>query len=119
MNKISGLSNDGAQTISIVLSDGSRANLSIFFRPQQDGWFFNVSWPGATARPVPFACNGRRLVASQNLLRQYADVLKWGLACFTTDGLDPSGQNSFAEAAATLVLLEGADLAAVEASALS
>lgn len=114
MNALSGLSTEGAQKLAAVLDDGSRVTVWIYFRPQQDGWFIDVVWPGAIGNPVPFSCYGRRLVAHPNILRQYADVLPFGLGCFTDEGLDPSTQGAFVDGGAHLVLLDAEDVANVE-----
>ncbi len=114
MNIINGLTTEGAQTIAVTLEDGSRATLSLYFRPQQNGWFFDVSWPGSPILPVPFVANGRRLVTSGNLLRQFRDVIPFGLALFTVDNSDPSSQSAFVDGTASLVLLNAADVASTE-----
>lgn len=113
MNVINGLTNQAAQVVGLSLPDGSRVTLTLYFRPQQNGWFYDLDWPGTTAGP--FASRNRRLVTSGNMLRQFRDYVPFGLAVFTPDNSDPMTQNCFVDGTATLVLLNAADVTAVEA----
>lgn len=116
MNKVNGITDQASQAIGLVLADGSRATLALYFRPQQNGWFYDLSWPGTAALPVPFVANGRRLVTSGNLLRQFRDFVPFGLAVFTPDNSDPMTQTCFVDGTAEVVLLGADDVAAVEAA---
>lgn len=116
MNKVNGITEQPAQILGLVLEDGSRATLSLYYRPQQNGWFYDLAWPGPASLPVPFQVQNRRLVTAGNMLRQFRDVIPFGLACFTPDNSDPMTQNSFVDGSAELVLLNAADVAVVEAA---
>lgn len=116
MKKINGLTNQATQVVDLVLEDGSRATLALSFRPQQNGWFYDLSWPGTTALPLPFQAQNLRLVTAGNLLRQFRDFLPFGLAVFTPDNSDPMTQNCFVDGTVDLVLLGAADVEAVEAA---
>lgn len=115
MNIVDGITAQPAQVTQLTLADGSVATIRLVFRPQQNGWFYDASWPGSNAFPVPFQCDGRRLVTSANLLRQFMDVIPFGLACFTVGGGDPMTLACFADGSATLVLLNATDIATAEA----
>lgn len=115
MNSITGLSSQPAQTSFILLEDGSRAKLSLFYRSQQLGWFWDINWPGNQTVRVPFELTGQRLVASPNLLRQYRRLVPFGLMLFTIDNLEPMGRTCFVDGTADLILLNQADVAEIEA----
>lgn len=116
MNKVNGLTSQPSQALALVLEDGSRATLALYYRPQQNGWFYDIQWPGTTALPVPFQAQNLRLVTAGNLLRQFRDFIPFGLAVFTPDNSDPMSQTCFVDGSAELVLLGAADVAAIEAS---
>ncbi len=116
MTTINGFTNQAAQVIGIILEDGSRVTMTLYYRPQQNGWFFDLSWPGVKVLPVPFQARNLRLVTAGNLLRQFRDFLPVGLACFTVDNADPMTQNCFIDGTTSLVLLNPADVTAIESS---
>lgn len=115
MNSITGLTDQSAQNSFILLEDGSRAELGLFYRPQQLGWFYDIKWPGSPGLPVPFETRGRRLVASPNILRQYRKLIPFGLMMFTIDNLEPLGLSCFVDGTADLILLNSAEVLEIEA----
>lgn len=115
MKSITGITDQAAQNSFVLLEDGTKAQLTMFYRPQQLGWFYNLKWPGSPALPVPFEVNGRRLVASPNLLRQYRKLLPFGLMMFTIDNLEPLGLSCFVDGTADLILLNSAEVLEIEA----
>lgn len=114
MNIINGITRQPTQVIAITLEDGSRVTLTLYFRPQQNGWFYDVIWPGSDELPVPFENQNRRLVAAGNLLRQFKDIIPFGLACFTVDNTDPMTQASLSDGSVTIVLLNADDVVTIE-----
>lgn len=114
MNSITGLTTQAAQNSFLQLEDGSRAQLALFYRPQQLGWFFDLTWPGNERLPVPFASYGNRLVASPNILRQYRKLIPFGLMLYTIDNLEPMGRTCFVDGTADLILLNEADVLEIE-----
>jgi hypothetical protein len=114
VNSITGLTTQSAQVSFLLLEDGSRAKLSLFYRPQQLGWFYDITWPGNERLPVPFASLGNRLVASPNLLRQFRKLIPFGLMLYTIDNLEPMGRTCFVDGTADLILLNAADVLELE-----
>lgn len=116
MNSITGLTSQANQDSFILLDDGSRVKLSLQYRPQQAGWFFDLSWPGNAALPVPFTINGMRLVTSPNFMRNYRRLIPFGLMLFTVDQGEPMGITCFVDGTTDLILLNAADVAEIEAT---
>lgn len=108
---LTGLTDQPNQQYPITLPDGSAATLTLGFWPQQNGWFYNLAWSGRTPA---FALNGQQLVVSPNLLRQWRNVLPFGLGVVTNDGLDPTDQEDFVNGNCTLFLLDTSDIATAE-----
>ncbi len=116
MNQVNGITSQPVQVLGLTLEDGSRATVTLYFRPQQNGWFFDLQWPGPGGAVAPYTTLGRRLVTSPNLLRQARELIPFGVACFTPDNADPSALDDFSDGSAVLVVLNASDVAAVEAA---
>lgn len=113
MQAITGITSEPAQVFNLTPGDGSTATLTIAYRPQQLGWFYDLVWNGTTPSTD---INGRRITNFPNLLRQFENLLSFGVACITQDGYEPLGQNDFQSGYATLLLLTKADIAAINAA---
>lgn len=109
MNTLQGITDQPKQSTTIVIADGTKATLVLEYRPQQLGWFYNLEWQD-------FVLNGQRLVASPNILRGYRNLVPFGLAVITTNGVEPLNQDDFANGTVTLILLDETDVADVEAT---
>jgi hypothetical protein len=108
---LTGLTDDAAQQYPIKLPDGSTVSMTLYYRPQQVGWWYDLSWDGQTP---PWQFLGNRLVAGPNILRQFRNQIPFGLGVSTTTGLDPAGQEDFVNGACTLMLLDASDVIDVE-----
>lgn len=117
MNIVNGITSQPTQVMSITLADGSRVTLTLYFRPQQNGWFYDIQWPGSELLEVPFKCQNRRLVVAGNMLRQFRDLIPFGIALFSVDNTDPMTQACLADGTVTLVLLNADDVLSIEATA--
>jgi hypothetical protein len=109
MNRIEGITDKPKQQTTIVLADGSNVLLLLEYRPNQLGWFYDLAWGD-------FALNGLRLVTSPSVLRAFRHVLPFDLAVLATANVEPLNQTDFADGTCVVYLLEGADLAAVNAA---
>lgn len=109
MKLIQGLTDQPKQQTAIVLADGMRANLYLEYRPNQIGWSYNVSLGD-------FAANGRRLVTGPNVLRQFRELIPFGIAVVTKADAEPLNQTDFIDGTVTLYLLDAADVALIEAT---
>ena len=112
-SQLQGLTDSPSQSCPIGLPDGSTVTLMLTFRTQQLGWFYDLSWDGKTP---PWQHYGNRLVASPNILRQYRNQLPFGITVSTANGLDPFSQTAFIDGTCTLLLLDGYDVASIEAA---
>ena len=109
MNQITGLTDQPKQQTTLVLADGSRVTLLIQYLAQQTAWSVDVTWG-------TFIAQGLILVASPNWLRQFRDVIPFGISVLTAGNLDPTDQEVFVNGSASLFLLDPADVTAVEAA---
>ena len=116
MQQVTGISEAPAQIITLTLEDGSAITVTLEYRPQQLGWFFSVLWNGSDPATQ---INGLRMTVFPNVLRQWRNLLPFGLACITQDNREPMAADAFSSGYATMLLLDAADVARVEADIFS
>lgn len=110
MKQIQGLSSQYKQQFTIPLTDGSRVSAYMEYRAQQTGWFLNLVWEDWTL-------NGLRITASPNILRPWQNVIPFGLAVLTSSNVEPLNNTDFSTGVAVMMLLEGEDIAIINATA--
>ncbi len=108
MNLIDTLSDDGTQLVRVLLDDGSTVQLTLVYRAATQRWSVDVLWGS-------FAANGLGVEVSPNFMRQWRDLVPFGLACLSTDGGDPVYVDDFTTGRCQLYVLDSDDVAAVEA----
>lgn len=107
MKQIKSLTNDAKQIINLVLDDGSKVKMSIEFIPNQSGWFYSIESDDLTVY-------GRRLVNSPNLLRQFRNIISFGISCTAIDGFEPIYQDDFVNGRCSFFVLNSDDVVEVE-----
>lgn len=108
MKQITSISDDVKQTMTFVLDDGSKVNLSLQYISANQGWFMSLVYG------TVFSVSNRRIVNSPNMLRAFRNVIPFGIACIVTDGLEPIYQTDFSSLRATLYILNSTDIAYIE-----
>lgn len=92
------------QTQNLTLPDSSVVIITIYFRPMQQGWFFNNITYGN------FVLNGVRITNNPNLLLQYQNQIPFGIACYSQANREPMLSQDFSSGASQLYLLSQADV---------
>lgn len=108
MISIDNLSNDAFQSTTIVLSDGTKVIINLNFLPAIQRWSLDVGYGD-------FNANGLMLTIHPNLLREWKNVIPFGLSCTTIDGADPFAVSDFSSKRSTLYVLDTSDVTYVEA----
>lgn len=113
MQQVTGITSTPAQIINLTADDGSAATLTLEYRPQQTGWYLDLTWNGTSPA---LQINGLRVTNFPNLLRQWRNLLTFGLAVVTKDGFEPLAIGDFESGYATMIFLSSpVDVALVEA----
>lgn len=107
MKLIDRITDDAIQTMILTGNSGQRINLSMRYMPSQQSWFMDVYYGS-------FAVFGVRVVASVNMLRNYKDIIPFGLACTTEQGVDPYRISDFSNQFAKMYLLNSDDVETFE-----
>jgi hypothetical protein len=113
MQLIQGITSAPKQNISIPLPDGNSFSFTLEYRPQQLGWFYDIRF---NTNAISFECLGRRLVTSPNILRQFQDVIPFGIGVVTAQSAEPTTQTAFTDGTTTMLLLDSADIADIDAA---
>lgn len=88
MKQLTGLSAEPKQRFMVQIEGGDVATFYFYFLPTQIGWFFDIEYGN-------FKSTGLRLVNSPNIIGQYFNLLRFGLACVVSDGAEPYFLNDF------------------------
>lgn len=107
MNLIQGITDQPKQTIQLQIADGSAATWTLEYKPNQLGWFWGLTWGSVDIQ-------GCRLVSSPNILRQYREILPFGLSILSIGNVEPLNQEDFSDGTITVYLLDSTDVALVE-----
>ena len=109
MIQVNTLTDDVYQSQTINYNNGSIAFTLKYF-PNQLSWFIEQLTYGS------FIVQGLRVSTNLNVLRQFKNLIPFGLMCLTSDNNDPTQQQDFSSGYASLYVLDQADVAAVEAA---
>jgi hypothetical protein len=111
MNPVPGLTASPSQQQTIVLPDGTKLLMQLEYNQLQQGWFFlELDWNSGQ-----WVENGRRIVNHGNMLRQYKNILDFGLACFTVGNREPTQLQDFSSQNSVMYVLTAAEVLAYEA----
>ncbi len=110
MRYIDKINDSAKQRLTIITEDGKSVDFNLYYAPTQEAWFFDIS-----CAEESFTANGIKLVLSPNLLRQFKNLITFGLAVMSVDGFDPHYIDDFEKGRIQVYTLSTADVLAVEA----
>lgn len=101
MQYIDNISNEPMQKHTILLEeDSSRIVLELTYRPNQLGWFLDVTYDN-----LDFKVYGLRITTNSNILNQWRNKLPFGIICQCKDSQDPMLIEDFLVNRAQLAIL--------------
>lgn len=107
---IDNLSDAADQVTTIQLYDGSTATLELIYLGTIQRWIYNITHPAFPNGAV----NGQMLCVHPNILRQFKNLLPFGLSVVSATGNDPVNIEDFANGSILLYLLDAADMLTIE-----
>lgn len=107
MRQINKLNSDARQEAFLTGNAGQRIKMTLRFMPTLRLWIFGCTLGDFTIDGIPVLC-------SENMLRGYKNLIDFGIACWTRDGLDPRDITDFETGYAVMYLLNRDDIDAVE-----
>lgn len=109
---IDNLSDAASQVTVVQMSNGTTGTLRLQYRPTIQRWTFDLThaeFPGGQIQ-------GQMMCVHPNILRNFKNLLSFGMACVSNDGSDPVNIEDFASGRALLYILDASDVAAVESA---
>lgn len=104
MFRIENITSDAKQKQRLLLPDGTAISLSIAFVEMQLGWFITELVYGS------FTVNHIRISNNPNILRQFKNLIPFGLACFSSGSREPSLLQDFSSGNSILYILSEAEV---------
>ena len=101
------LTNSASQEFTLTSETGEAIAFALRYLPRINSWVFDCSQGELNV-------TGARLANSPNLLRQWRNLIDFGLMCVSTDGGEPEFLNDLAIGRVSIYLLNAADVADVE-----
>ena len=108
MNQVDNISDDFSQIMSITLEDRSVIVLEFNYRPMIQRWTVNLTHGD-------FVLNGLNISVHPNMVRNYRNVIPFGIACTTLDGVDPIRSDDFSTGRASIYILTASEVGQIEA----
>lgn len=107
MRRLNNLTDAADQLMTITLDDGSALQLELFYRAGIQRWTIDIVHPLLTMY-------GFNLALGPNILRQWKNVIPFGIAVQSTNGLDPLNVEDFVEGNSLISILSADEVQAVE-----
>lgn len=107
MRQITEISQDPKQRFDIVTEDNDTFELKLEYSDQQEGWFYSLTFGDLTA-------NTARIVTGPNILRQYKNIIPFGISIVTDDQSEPVFIDDFSSERVKLFLLTEEEVEQVE-----
>jgi hypothetical protein len=104
---INKITNEGQQSLILTGIPQLQVNMTLRFMPRIQRWVMGLAYGDVSIQ-------GIAIVTSLNLLRPWKNTIPFGIACVTTDSLDPYQINSFSDEIANLYLLDVTDVETIE-----
>ena len=108
MRLLNKITDKASQRYFLTGNPGQRIVMDLRFLSSQSLWSMDLSWNGVSIKNI-------QVVASPNILRKFSNVIPFGIACVTKDGLDPYFIDDFSTKRASFYLLSEEDVAVIEA----
>lgn len=88
MFEITGITNEAKQRFFVTIEGYDSAEISLEYRPNQQGWFMSLSWGN-------FTFKNERVSVAPNFLRQFSNIIPFGLMVWGVSAIDPYTQDSW------------------------
>jgi hypothetical protein len=102
MQTITDIGQEAKQKHIIITENNEQFDLELFYSSVWQGWFCNISYANGNKT---LTINGTRITTHINILRQWENVLPFGLMCECDDNQEPMFIEDFASGRARLSIL--------------
>ncbi len=105
---INKVTNAASQQLTLTGIPGIQVTMTLRFMPRIKQWIMGLTYDDVSIQGIAVMCG-------LNILRQFKNVIPFGISCIRADGLDPYAVEDFANQNANLYLLDATDVASIEA----
>lgn len=88
MKQITALTAIPKQSVKMQVENGGIVEISFTYRENQRAWFFDIEYND-------FVCKTTQLTNCPNIIRQFQNILPFGIGCYVNDGGEPWFLNDF------------------------
>ena len=106
---LANVSNDYKQKFQLLTEDNKSFLFKLEFIENQQSWFFSLTYNN-------LSINNKRLITSPNFLRQFQNILPFGMSCITDDGSEPFEIDDFSKERVKLYILTSGEVQTMETS---
>lgn len=107
MRQISEISSDPKQKFTFITDDNISFEFKLEFIASQQGWFYSLKYQN-------LSINGNRLVMDINILRNYKNILPFGIGITTDNATEPFLIDDFSTGRVKFYLLDKAEVKDLE-----
>jgi hypothetical protein len=107
MRQINNITDNSHQVFHLLLDDGTVVDLSLNYLPAIRRWNYNINH-------ALLAVNGKILCNNLNILRQYRDIIPFGIMVFSADGIDPFLIDDFSKGRVAIYILSPDEVSQTE-----
>lgn len=108
MKKIDKITSYPRQKLSFPLESGEEVSLTLEFMPRQQGWFITE------LVYLDFIVRNLRVSTSPNILRQFRNIIPFGLCCQTVEKREPMFIEDFQTNSSSLYVMSSSEVKAYE-----
>jgi len=107
MRQITEISEDPTQKLDIVTEDNQTFELSLEYSDQQQGWFYSIIFGD-------LIINGSRIITGLNILRNYKNIIPFGISILTDDLSEPIFIDDFSTERVRFIILTEEEVETIE-----
>lgn len=107
MNIITTLTDYPNQRHSLVIDEGGSADFRLYFSGRQMSWYYDITYGDITI-------NGSKVVLTPNSLRQFKNILPFGLRFFTDGYVEPFKIDDFSTGRIKMGILNSDEVQQIE-----
>ncbi len=109
MNYLNKITSSPYQQFFLTGITGIQVTMTLRYMPYQQIWTMDI-------QQGTFEVYGIQIVAAPNILRNYRNIIDFGITCLSTDSLDPLYVDDFSNQRCGIYLLDKDEVATIEAS---
>jgi hypothetical protein len=109
MQILTDISQDASQKHTVIIDNGQEVVIALRYNPTQQGWYADIAYETGS-----FELKGIRVCTSPNLLRQWKNIIPFGIEVSCEKDYEPVFLEDFVVGRCSLAILTAQEVKAVE-----